>query len=84
MMSALKVWPSPPFKRLHMEDSLHMAIQTSVLLDTLAALGAKVRGPPTSLSALPSAEDAEFHAGKKRRRVDKRPSHKDRAKALSM
>ena len=31
----------------------------------------------------PSAEEPVLHAVKKRRRVDKRPSHKDRAKALS-
>ena len=38
-----KVCPSQPFKGLNMEVSLHVTIQARVLMDTLAALGAKVR-----------------------------------------
>ena len=43
LVSAPKVWLSQPFKALNMEGSLHVTIQTSVLMDTLAALGAKER-----------------------------------------
>jgi len=35
--------PSQPFKGLNINGSLHMTIQTGVLIETLAALGAKVR-----------------------------------------
>merc|ERR1711912_100004 len=35
--------PSKPFKGMNISGSLHMTIQTGVLIETLAALGAKVR-----------------------------------------
>merc|ERR1712188_149969 len=35
--------PSQPFKGLNISGSLHMTIQTGVLIETLHALGAKVR-----------------------------------------
>jgi len=35
--------PSKPFEGLNINGSLHMTIQTGVLIETLAALGAKVR-----------------------------------------
>ena len=35
--------PSQPFKGLNINGSLHMTIQTGVLIETLHALGAKVR-----------------------------------------
>merc|ERR1712187_853830 len=35
--------PKQPFKGLNINGSLHMTIQTGVLIETLAALGAKVR-----------------------------------------
>merc|ERR1712024_18169 len=35
--------PAQPFKGLNINGSLHMTIQTGVLIETLAALGAKVR-----------------------------------------
>merc|ERR1711981_798694 len=35
--------PSQPFKGLNLSGSLHMTIQTAVLIETLSALGAKVR-----------------------------------------
>merc|ERR1712038_116923 len=35
--------PSQPFKGMNINGSLHMTIQTGVLIETLAALGAKVR-----------------------------------------
>merc|ERR1712084_90752 len=35
--------PSKPFKGLNINGSLHMTIQTGVLIETLAELGAKVR-----------------------------------------
>merc|ERR1712110_1024712 len=35
--------PGQPFKGLNINGSLHMTIQTGVLIETLAALGAKVR-----------------------------------------
>lgn len=34
---------SQPFKGLNINGSLHMTIQTGVLIETLAAMGAKVR-----------------------------------------
>merc|ERR1712107_854945 len=36
--------PAQPFKGLNINGSLHMTIQTGVLIETLAALGAKMRG----------------------------------------
>merc|ERR1719160_1480501 len=35
--------PAQPFKGMNISGSLHMTIQTAVLIETLAALGAKVR-----------------------------------------
>merc|ERR1712184_27431 len=35
--------PKQPFKGLNINGSLHMTIQTGVLIETLAAMGAKVR-----------------------------------------
>merc|ERR1711981_1048192 len=35
--------PAQPFKGLNISGSLHMTIQTAVLIETLHALGAKVR-----------------------------------------
>merc|ERR1711937_953058 len=44
LMAARKEFgPSKPFKGLNINGSLHMTIQTGVLIETLAALGAKVR-----------------------------------------
>merc|ERR1712087_786600 len=44
LMAARKEYgPSQPFKGLDINGSLHMTIQTGVLIETLAALGAKVR-----------------------------------------
>merc|ERR1712199_83127 len=44
LMAARKEFgPSQPFKGLNINGSLHMTIQTAVLIETLAALGAKVR-----------------------------------------
>merc|ERR1711997_620259 len=44
LMSARKEFgPGQPFKGLNINGSLHMTIQTGVLIETLQALGAKVR-----------------------------------------
>merc|ERR1711985_170979 len=44
LMAARKEFgPKQPFKGLNINGSLHMTIQTGVLIETLAALGAKVR-----------------------------------------
>jgi adenosylhomocysteinase len=44
LMAARKEYgPAQPFKGLNINGSLHMTIQTGVLIETLAALGAKVR-----------------------------------------
>jgi len=44
LMAARKEFgPSKPFKGLNINGSLHMTIQTGVLIETLAELGAKVR-----------------------------------------
>merc|ERR1711934_1059790 len=44
LMDARKEFgPAQPFKGLNINGSLHMTIQTGVLIETLAALGAKVR-----------------------------------------
>merc|ERR1712056_32027 len=44
LMAARKEYgPSQPFKGMNINGSLHMTIQTGVLIETLAALGAKVR-----------------------------------------
>merc|ERR1712196_301856 len=44
LMAARKEFgPQQPFKGLNINGSLHMTIQTGVLIETLAALGAKVR-----------------------------------------
>merc|ERR1711972_418955 len=44
LMAARKEYgPGQPFKGLDINGSLHMTIQTGVLIETLAALGAKVR-----------------------------------------
>merc|ERR1712176_1199079 len=44
LMAARKEFgPSKPFKGMNISGSLHMTIQTGVLIETLAALGAKVR-----------------------------------------
>merc|ERR1712036_193657 len=44
LMAARKEYgPSQPFKGLNINGSLHMTIQTGVLIETLAAMGAKVR-----------------------------------------
>ena len=44
LMAARKEFgPAQPFKGMNINGSLHMTIQTGVLIETLAALGAKVR-----------------------------------------
>jgi len=44
LMAARKEYgPAQPFKGLNINGSLHMTIQTAVLIETLEALGAKVR-----------------------------------------
>jgi adenosylhomocysteinase len=44
LMAARKEYgPGQPFKGMNINGSLHMTIQTGVLIETLAALGAKVR-----------------------------------------
>merc|ERR1712038_920441 len=44
LMAARKEFgPAQPFKGMNVNGSLHMTIQTGVLIETLAALGAKVR-----------------------------------------
>merc|ERR1711967_89851 len=44
LMAARKEFgPGQPFKGLNINGSLHMTIQTGVLIETLACLGAKVR-----------------------------------------
>ena len=44
LMAARKEFgPAQPFKGLNINGSLHMTIQTGVLIETLHALGAKVR-----------------------------------------
>merc|ERR1711920_600665 len=43
MASRKEFGPSKPFKGLNINGSLHMTIQTGVLIETLHALGAKVR-----------------------------------------
>lgn len=44
LMNCRKEWgASQPFKGLNINGSLHMTIQTGVLIETLAAMGAKVR-----------------------------------------
>jgi len=43
MAARTEFGPSQPFKGLNINGSLHMTIQTGVLIETLAALGAKIR-----------------------------------------
>merc|ERR1712038_1814846 len=43
MATRAEFGPSQPFKGMNINGSLHMTIQTGVLIETLAALGAKVR-----------------------------------------
>lgn len=43
MSSRKEFGPAQPFKGMNINGSLHMTIQTGVLIETLAALGAKVR-----------------------------------------
>jgi len=43
MAARTEFGPAQPFKGLNINGSLHMTIQTGVLIETLAALGAKVR-----------------------------------------
>jgi len=44
LMAARKEYgPSQPFKGMNINGSLHMTIQTGVLIETLAVLGAKIR-----------------------------------------
>ena len=44
LMAARKEFgPAQPFKGMNVNGSLHMTIQTGVLIETLSALGAKVR-----------------------------------------
>jgi len=43
MAARTEFGPSQPFKGLNINGSLHMTIQTGVLIETLAVLGAKVR-----------------------------------------
>jgi adenosylhomocysteinase len=43
MASRAEYGPAQPFKGVNISGSLHMTIQTGVLIETLAALGAKVR-----------------------------------------
>jgi len=43
MATRAEFGPSQPFKGLNISGSLHMTIQTGVLIETLSALGAKVR-----------------------------------------
>merc|ERR1712027_252032 len=43
MAARTEYGPSQPFKGLNINGSLHMTIQTGVLIETLQALGAKVR-----------------------------------------
>merc|ERR1712085_138287 len=43
MSARTEFGPSQPFKGLNINGSLHMTIQTGVLIETLSALGAKVR-----------------------------------------
>merc|ERR1712216_1080109 len=43
MASRKEFGPAQPFKGMDINGSLHMTIQTGVLIETLSALGAKVR-----------------------------------------
>jgi len=43
MATRAEFGPAQPFKGMNISGSLHMTIQTGVLIETLAALGAKVR-----------------------------------------
>merc|ERR1711927_33229 len=43
MAARTEFGPAQPFKGMNISGSLHMTIQTAVLIETLAALGAKVR-----------------------------------------
>merc|ERR1712127_483846 len=43
MSARAEYGPAQPFKGMNISGSLHMTIQTGVLIETLAALGAKVR-----------------------------------------
>jgi len=43
MAARTEFGPAQPFKGMNINGSLHMTIQTGVLIETLAALGAKVR-----------------------------------------
>jgi len=44
LMNARKEYgPSQPFKGMNINGSLHMTVQTAVLIETLSAMGAKVR-----------------------------------------
>ena len=53
LMAARKEFgPSQPFKGMNINGSLHMTIQTGVLIETLAALGAKVRWCSTTQQLL--------------------------------
>jgi len=52
--------PSQPFKGLNINGSLHMTIQTGVLIETLAAMGAKVRWCSCNISALRTTQPQEL------------------------
>ncbi|KAI7997662.1 Adenosylhomocysteinase [Camellia lanceoleosa] len=43
MSCRVEFGPSQPFKGVHIIGSLHMTIQTAVLIETLTALGVEVR-----------------------------------------
>merc|ERR1719236_423939 len=43
MAARAEFGPKQPFKGMNINGSLHMTIQTGVLIETLAAMGAKVR-----------------------------------------
>ncbi|CAE8719653.1 unnamed protein product, partial [Polarella glacialis] len=60
LLSRTDFFPLTPFKSLHVKASLHMTIQTGVLIETLAALGAKVRGCSCSIFSTQRHATAAF------------------------
>merc|ERR1711978_343566 len=72
MAARTEFGPAQPFKGMNINGSLHMTIQTGVLIETLAALGAKVRWASCNIfstqdhaaAAIAKAESAAVFAWK--------------------
>ena len=60
MAARKKYGPSQPSKGLNINGSLHMTIQTGVLIETLEAVGAKMRGASCNISSTQDHVSAAF------------------------